>query len=188
VSVQESHRPSALLVELGGAFLRLPEEGSGPRDLAPHEAPPLVGDAAVQDVGVGEPRHLQLVLREVDPSPPGAVIICQAREARVSVCCMQHGPGMMMSGVDDVLLADVPEDVGELVRQAQRQRPLVHRLGGRPGRRRYAHHRDAHQPHGAGHVVAVEVQLVEAPVPGLLQVHAHPLDHVPERLQHGDTI
>ena len=83
---------------------------------------------------------------------------------------------------DDVLLADVPEDVGELVGQAQRQRPLVDRLGGRPGVRRDAHHRDAHQPHGAGHVVAVEVQLVEAPVPGLLQVHAHPLDHVPERL------
>ena len=69
-----SHRPSALLIELGGAFLGLPEEGSGPRDLAPHEAPPLVGDPAVQDVGVGEPRHLQLVLWEIDPSPSGAVI------------------------------------------------------------------------------------------------------------------
>jgi hypothetical protein len=34
---------------------------------------------------------------------------------------------------DDVLLADVPEDVGELVGQAQSQRPLVDRLGGRPG-------------------------------------------------------
>lgn len=67
------YRPTALLVELGGAFLGLPEEGSRPRDLAPHEASPLVGDAAVEDVSFGEPRHLQLVLWEVDPSPPRTV-------------------------------------------------------------------------------------------------------------------
>jgi len=70
-----SHRPSALLIELGGAFLCLPEERPRPRDLAPHEAPPLVGDAAVEDVGFGEPRHLQLVLREIDPSSPRTVQI-----------------------------------------------------------------------------------------------------------------
>uniref|UniRef100_J3MZZ8 Uncharacterized protein n=1 Tax=Oryza brachyantha TaxID=4533 RepID=J3MZZ8_ORYBR len=81
-----------------------------------------------------------------------------------------------------LLFADVSEYVGELVGEAERQRAPVDRLGGRRGVRRDAHDRHRHEADGAGDVVAVEVELVEGAVAGLGEVEAHPLDHVPERL------
>lgn len=66
-----------------------------------------------------------------------------------------------------LLLADVPENVGELVGEAESQCPLVDGLGVGPRVRRDAHDRHRHEPDRSGDVVAVEVELVEAPVPRL---------------------
>eukprot|EP00964_Phaeocystis_antarctica_P106375 scaffold71262_cov69-Phaeocystis_antarctica.AAC.1 len=115
--------------------------------------------------------------------PPRALLVLDALEQGL----LRHAEALevlprQVDPLAGAVLAHVAQDVGQLQRDAQRQRGLERLLQRRI--LRGAHDREDHEPHGARHAVAVDVQLVEGVEAVLVEVHYHTLDHVLERL-HG---
>mmetsp|Transcript_73752 Transcript_73752/g.190306 ORF Transcript_73752/g.190306 Transcript_73752/m.190306 type:complete len:883 (+) Transcript_73752:544-3192(+) len=81
------------------------------------------------------------------------------------------------------ILADVPEDVGELEGETKihgRLDGVLLELLSEVLQAIEAQHRHGHEANGASHAVAVDLQLLKGLVPFLHQVHGHASDHVLE--------
>mmetsp|Transcript_17049 Transcript_17049/g.40674 ORF Transcript_17049/g.40674 Transcript_17049/m.40674 type:complete len:346 (-) Transcript_17049:573-1610(-) len=96
------------------------------------------------------------------------------------------GSEVLLRDVDAVplvdVLADIAQDVCQLVRGPQRQGCTVDRLELALIVWVNAHHGRRHEGDRARHHVAVPVQLVKRGVSPLHEVEPHPIYHVPERL------
>ena len=151
----------------------------------PHRPAGIRGQPAHASFGAGKPvaGAGQLKAHQLTP----AVVEGARQQLRIAVA---EAGEILLRQVDAAagpVLAHIPQDVGELVGNAEGHGrfagigPLA--PGGRCVGGVDPHHLLGHQSHRAGNAIAVEVQLLEAGVAGRGEIHPHALDHVEIGLQ-----